>query len=87
MLVVMGPAIGRLPLGPPILPVFTVQLLLGLALFVPLFMWDRRTIGHVHPATRLGFSIAAITVAIPLAVFWFNLPWAKVAAHLPGIGV
>src|SRR5690348_6409924 len=77
MLVVMGPAIGRLPLGPPILPVFTVQLLLGLALFVPLFMWDRRTIGHVHPATRLGFSIAAITVAIPLAVFWFNLPWAK----------
>jgi hypothetical protein len=86
ILVVMGPSIGRLPIGPPILPVFTVQLLLGLALFIPLAVWDRRTIGQIHPATKLGFGMAAITVAIPLAVFWFNLPWAKVAAHLPGIG-
>ena len=86
ILVVMGPSIGRLPLGPPILPVFTVQLLLGLAIFIPLFIWDRRTIGHNHPATRLGFSVAATTVAIPLAVFWLNLPWASVAAHLPGVG-
>jgi len=22
----------------------------------------------------------------PLAVFWFDLPWAKVAAYLPGVG-
>jgi len=22
----------------------------------------------------------------PLSVFWLNLPWAKVAAHLPGVG-
>jgi hypothetical protein len=86
ILVVMGPSIGRLPLGPPILPVMTVQLLLGLALFIPLFVRDRRTIGHTHPATRLGFAMAAVTVAIPLAVFWLNLPWAKVAAHLPGVG-
>jgi hypothetical protein len=86
ILVVMGPSIGRLPLGPPILPVMTVQLLLGLALFIPLFIWDRRTLGHTHPATRFAFAVAAITVAVPLAVFWFNLPWAKVAAHLPGVG-
>jgi hypothetical protein len=86
ILVVMGPSIGRLPMGPPILPVFTVQLLLGLALFIPLFLWDRRTVGHVHPATKLGFSMAVISVAIPLAVFWLNLPWAKLAAHLPGVG-
>jgi hypothetical protein len=86
ILVVMGPSIGRLPMGPPILPVMTVQLLLGLALFIPLFIWDRRTLGHTHPATRFAFAVAAITVAVPLAVFWFNLPWAKVAAHLPGVG-
>lgn len=83
---VMGPSIGRLPIAPPILLGFTVQLLLGLALFIPLLVWDRKSIGHVHPATKFGFGMAAITVAIPLAVFWLNLPWAKVAAHLPGIG-
>jgi hypothetical protein len=27
-----------------------------------------------------------ITIAVPLAVFWLNLPWAKVASHLPGVG-
>jgi hypothetical protein len=86
ILVVMGPSIGRLPIGPPILPVFTVQLLLGLALFIPLFIWDRKTIGHTHRATSLGFSMAAVTVAVPLAVFWLNLPWVKVAAVLPGVG-
>ena len=86
ILVVMGPSIGRLPIVPPVLPGFTVQLLLGLALFVPLFVWDRRSQGHVHPATKLGFAMAAISVAIPLAVFWGKLPWANVAAHLPGVG-
>ncbi|MFL6721052.1 MAG: hypothetical protein ACJ8FT_04505 [Sphingomonas sp.] len=86
IIVVMGPAIGRLPMGPPILPVMTIQLLLGLALFIPLVVRDRKTLDHVHPATRLGLAMGAITVAIPLAVFWFNLPWANVAAHLPGVG-
>ena len=86
IIVVMGPAIGRLPLAPPTLLGGSIQLILGLALFIPLFLWDRRTIGHVHPATRLAFTMAAITVAVPLSVFWFNLPWAKLAAHLPGVG-
>jgi hypothetical protein len=86
IIVVMGPTIGRLPIAPPTLIGMTIQLLLGLALFIPLFLWDRRTVGHVHGATRLGFTMAAIAVAVPLAVFWFNLPWSKVAAHLPGVG-
>jgi hypothetical protein len=86
IIVVMGPAIGRLPIAPPTLIGSTIQLLLGLTLFVPLFLWDRKSLGHVHPATRFGFSMAAIAVAVPLTVFWFNLPWAKVAAHLPGVG-
>jgi len=86
ILVVMGPSIGRLPIGPPILPVLTLQLLLGLALFIPMFVHDGRRLGGIHPATKLGFALGALTVAIPLVVLWLNLPWAKVAAHLPGIG-
>jgi cytochrome bd-type quinol oxidase subunit 2 len=82
---VMGPTLGRMPLAPPTTLGFSIILLVGLLLFVPLMLWDRSTIGHLHPATKLGFSMGALTVFIPLAVFWFNLPWAKVAAHLPGI--
>jgi hypothetical protein len=86
ILVVMGPAIGRIPIAPPTLTGFTIQFLVGLALFIPLFVWDRKTQGHLHPATKFAFTMALISVAIPLAVFWGRLPWASVAAHLPGAG-
>lgn len=86
IMVVMGPAIGRLPIAPPTTLGISIQLLLGLLLFVPLFIHDRRKDGHVHRASTLGFAMAAIPVFVPLAVFWLNLPWAKVAAHLPGVG-
>jgi hypothetical protein len=85
ILVVMGPAIARMPLAPPTLGGFTFQLLLGLALFVPLFLWDRRSLGHVHRASWLGFSLAVATMAIPLLVFWTGADWASIAARLPGI--
>ena len=85
ILVVMGPAIGRLPIAPPTLIGFTFQFLLGLALFIPLLIWDRRSLGHVHPATRLGFTLAALTILVPLVVFWTGADWASIAARLPGV--
>jgi len=85
ILIVAGPAIGRLPLAPPTLAGFTFQVILGLALFIPLFVWDRRTQGHVHPATWLGFTMGAISVFVPLAVFWTGADWASIAARLPGV--
>jgi cytochrome bd-type quinol oxidase subunit 2 len=86
ILVVAGPTIGRLPIMPPTLPGFSILLLLGLALFIPLIVWDRRTLGTIHPATKFGIAMLAVSVSVPLAVFWFNLPWANVAARLPGVG-
>jgi hypothetical protein len=86
ILVVMGPSFGRLPIAPPSVVGFTIQSLLSFVLFVPLIVWDRKTTGQVHPATKLGIAMAALWVVIPLAVFWLNLPWANVAAHLPGVG-
>jgi uncharacterized membrane protein YozB (DUF420 family) len=85
-LVVMGPSFGRLPLAPPSVGGFTFQMLLAFSLFVPLIVWDRRKEGHVHPATKVGIAMAALWVVFPLAVFWLNLPWASVAAKLPGVG-
>jgi ABC-type molybdate transport system permease subunit len=85
ILLVAGPGVGRLPIAPPTLGGFTFVLLLGLALFVPLFLWDRRTMGRTHPATWLGFAIGATTVAIPLLVFWTGADWASVARQLPEV--
>ena len=86
ILVVMGPSIGRLPIAPPTLGGTTFLFLIGFLLFVPLILWDRRTLGRIHPATKFGIAMAALWVVCPLAVFWLNLPWAKVASHLPGVG-
>ena len=80
IMVVMGPAIGRLPIAPPTVAGFTIQLIARTVPVHSAFIRDRRILGHVHPATKLGFAMAAITVVIPLAVFWFNLPWARIAA-------
>lgn len=82
---VAGPAIGRLPIAPPTLPGFTVQFVVGLALFIPLFLWDRRSLGRVHPATWMGFGLVAISILVPLAIFWSGFDWASVAIRLPGI--
>jgi hypothetical protein len=86
ILVVMGPSIGRLPLAPPTVGGFTALMLAGFLLFVPLILWDRRTTGGIHWATKFGIAMAALWVVFPLAVFWAGLPWAKFAAHLPGVG-
>lgn len=53
--------------------------------------YDRPVIGgpqtsERNPTTRLGLVMAAVAILTPLA-FWLNLPWARVAAQLPGVGV
>lgn len=83
-LMLMHPATGRIPLGPPILPVFLLTGTLAVLMFVPLVIWDRRTLGHVHPVTRLGVWLAILSFLVPVA-FIVTGAWAPIAAHLPGI--
>lgn len=85
ILVVAGPSIGRLPIAPPTTLGFTIVFLLGLLLFVPLLIWDRRSQGQVHPATKLGFGMLFISISIPLFVFWTGADWASIASRLPGV--
>jgi cytochrome bd-type quinol oxidase subunit 2 len=84
ILVMLGPAVGRIPMAPPTLGGFLFQVIVGLALFVPLFVWDRRRDERVHPATWLGFLLAAGTSLLPIAIIASGA-WAPIAAHLPGI--
>ncbi len=83
-LMLLDPAIGRLPLGPPILPVFALLNMITLATFVPLIRWDLRSLGRAHPATILGLSLLALALAVRL-VFLATGAWAPVAEYLPGI--
>jgi len=86
ILVIFGPGFGRIPMSPPIFWGFAAQLALGLCvLFAPLFIWDRRTQGHVHPATWMGFGVSAVSAIIPLILIYSN-SWAPIAQHLPGVG-
>jgi hypothetical protein len=82
-LLMMDPAIGRLPLAPPVLGGFAMLNLLSWLTFLPLILWDRKTLGTMHWATRLGAGLFAITLLARLAVLATGT-WAPVAAVLPG---
>jgi uncharacterized membrane protein YozB (DUF420 family) len=86
ILVVFGPGFSRIPLSPPTFWGFTIQLYAGLLLlYAPLFIWDRRTLGKVHPATWTGFGACALAAAVPLVLI-ADHAWAPIARHLPGVG-
>ena len=84
ILVVMGPGVGRLPIAPPTLGGFIFQLSVGMLLFVPLLIWDRRSLGHIHPATWLAVSVGAVSVVVPVLLIASH-SWAPIAQHLPGV--
>ena len=86
ILVVFGPGFSRIPLAPPTFWSFTIQLFVGLILiYAPVFIWDRRTIGKVHPATWMGFIACALAAAVPLVLIATE-SWAPIAQRLPGVG-
>lgn len=85
ILIVFGPGFGRIPLAPPTFWGFFGQLMLGLlVLYAPMFVWDRKTQGKVHPATWTGFLVGAATAIVPMALIYTN-SWAPIAARLPGV--
>jgi hypothetical protein len=86
ILVVFGPAFSRIPFSPPTFWGFTIQLFAGLVLlFAPLLIWDRRTVGKIHPATWTGFIVCAVAAAVPVVLIATG-SWAPIAQRLPGIG-
>jgi hypothetical protein len=82
----VGPGFSRIPLAPPTFWGFAAQLIAGnLLLFTPLFLWDRKTQGAVHPATWTAFATSLAAAIVPLALIYTE-SWAGIAAKLPGVG-
>jgi hypothetical protein len=52
--------------------------------FVPLFIWDRRSMGRIHWASKLGFALS-LGVGIFYTTMLMTGWWDPIAAHLPGV--
>jgi len=87
MLMLCEPALHRIPLMPPSLVTNAIQMMLCWLVFVPLIMWDMRTLGRLHWATKTGAGLFALVIA--LQIFFLGVPgvWASFAVHLPGMPV
>jgi hypothetical protein len=83
-LIMMDPAIGRLPIVPPVPAGFAVLNTLSLLTFAPLFWWDLKTLGKLHWATKLGAGLFGSAMAIRLLLV-VTPGYAALAAHLPGL--
>ncbi|HEY5723535.1 MAG TPA: hypothetical protein VIT45_14565 [Allosphingosinicella sp.] len=84
LILVGGPAIGRFPIAPPIMAGHIVQQTIACLLFLPLFWWDRKSLGRFHWATKLGFGLAIASAAVPDLLM--SMPaWEGIAAWLPGV--
>ena len=86
MLMLAEPALHRIPILPPNLLTNNIHMALCWLVFVPLLVWDRRTLGQLHWATRLGAGLFALVIA--MQVFFLSVPgiWASFAVYLPGMG-
>ncbi len=84
MLMLLQPALSRLPLFPPTLLLSCIQLALCWLVFVPLFVWDMRTLGALHRATKIGAGLFALVIVAQ--VFFLATPgiWSSFVVLLPG---
>lgn len=86
MIILTQPAIARLPMAPPSLLGFSLQSAFAWFVFVPLFIWDWRTLGRLHWATSFGAWCFALIIAAQILFLATPGLWSAFAAHLPGLG-
>ncbi|MCD2316732.1 hypothetical protein LQ954_11290 [Sphingomonas sp. IC-11] len=82
-LVFMGPAMGRIPLGPPSPAVFTISQVIGLLPFGLLFWWDYASRGRLHWASVTGAAVTGAGVTFGVGLM-NSAAWISVAQRLPG---
>lgn len=83
-LMMMDPAIGRFPILPP---AFLSQCILGVvawSCFIPLFIWDWRTLGRLHWATITGAGLFGAALSLRMVALQ-SPAWEQFAAQLPGL--
>lgn len=69
MVNMLQPSMGRMPF-----PIPTIGVFLPILFLLPLFVWDWKTRGRIHPATLWG-SLIVVTVMIARPMIWTTQPW------------
>jgi hypothetical protein len=82
-LMMVEPGLGRWPIFPPVMAAHVVTGLLSFAMVIPLLLWDRRTIGGLHWATKLGL-VAMMFGYFARYLVWHTAAWHNLVAVLPG---
>ena len=80
-LLMMEPAIGRLPLFPPSFIGQYVSAFLSWALILPLVIWDHRSRGGLHWVTILGVLVTGAVLVLRFSV-WTTKGWHGFVAAL-----
>jgi hypothetical protein len=76
------PGIGRWPIFPPIMESHLVIGALSFAFVIPLILWDRKTLGKLHWATKVGIAALAFGYFARYLV-WRSAAWHNLVAALP----
>lgn len=84
-IMMMDPALGRMPLAPPTLSGFAVNNTIAWCFFLPLIWSDIKTCGKLHWATTLGATLFGGALLLRLGSLAYPGPWESFAAHLPGV--
>jgi hypothetical protein len=73
-LMMLAPAIGRMIFFPPNLFGQYASSMVACATLIPLIAWDRKTLGYVHWATRLGAVAMTASLFLPYFI-WQTAGW------------
>jgi len=77
------PGLGRWPVFPPTMAGHVISNLLAFAFIIPLLMWDRKTIGSLHWATKVAMGALAFGCFARYIVWGLGI-WPAVVRVLPG---
>jgi hypothetical protein len=81
-LCMIEPGLGRWPIFPPFMAGHVASNILAFAFIVPLILWDRKSIGGLHWATKVGIAIFAFGCFARYPI-WAAGFWPDIVAVLP----
>lgn len=81
-LAMLEPGLARWPIFPPTMTGHFVSNAIAFCFVIPLLLWDRKTLGKLHWATKVGFVALAFGYFARFFV-WNTEAWRNFAAMLP----
>ncbi|MEQ1552322.1 hypothetical protein [Sphingorhabdus sp.] len=81
-LMTVEPGVGRWPIFPPVMAGHIASSIMAFAFIIPLVLWDKKSIGRLHRATKIGLFALAFGY-LARHIVWALGIWPDVVAVLP----